>query len=195
MKKILLSLAFLVVSLFVLQAQDYTFRFGAKGGVSYTDLYASGRMNDLHTCHGYTIGGFAEVYRSDSTDLTGLFLRGGVSYSKRVVQYQAKDQTDNQHLEIPIQLGYKLKTFSFMKVYLLAGPYIDFRTYGYGYLRGDNSWKTQNISGGVQANLGFEFLKHYQIEAGYQFGLLPDYKGSKFSGKNRAFMATVGFAF
>ena len=82
-------------------------------------------------------------------------------------------------------------------MYALVGPYVDFRTYGNGYLKGngDNSIHSLNVSTGFQGGIGLEFLKHYQIECNYQLGLLPDYKGGSLSGKNSAIMVTLGLAF
>ncbi len=194
MKKAILSLSFLFV--FALTySQDYSFRFGAKGGLNHSDLKSGGGY-DYSLYHGYIVGGFTEVRKSTITDF---YLRGGVNFTKRGVIYKTNstDQTTNQYLEIPIQLGYKLKVTSFMGVYALAGPSVQFRTYGNGYLKGfgDHNRKTQKFIAAGEANVGLEFFKHIQVEGGYQYGFTPDYKASGFSGKNNTFRLTVGLAF
>lgn len=199
MKKAILSLSFLFVFLLT-HSQDYSFRFGAKAGFNYSDLSSmkdgSGRKYNFDLYHGYTLGAFTEVRKSTIKDF---YLRGGVNFSKRGVVYKTNstDETTNQYLEIPIQLGYKIKVASFLGVYALAGPSAQFRTYGNGYMKGfsDQNRKTQKFIAAGEANVGLEFFKHIQVEGGYQYGFTPDYKSSSFSGKNSTYRLTVGLAF
>ncbi|OJU53524.1 MAG: hypothetical protein BGN96_09395 [Bacteroidales bacterium 45-6] len=178
-------------------SQDYSFRFGAKVGFNYSDLYSmkddTGSKYDFTAYHGYTWGAFAEM-RKES--LENLFLRGGVNFSKRGVGY-GNNETTNQYIEIPIQLGYKCKVASFLNAYALAGPSVQFRTYGNGYLKGysNHDKATQKVIGVGEANFGLEFFKHIQVEGGYQYGFTPDYKSSGFSAKNSTFRLTFGLAF
>ncbi len=194
MRKIILSLAFLFV--FILgsfsQKSDFTFRFGAKGGLAYSDLSSSGGYN-YSQYRGYLLGAFTEVSKSD---LKNVFLRGGVNFSKRGVKYQ-NEETTNQYVEIPVQIGYKYPAFSFLNVYALAGPSVHFRTYGNGYLKGfgDSYRTTQKVIAGAEANVGLELFKHIQIEGGYQYGITPDYKASGYSAHNNSFVVTVGLVF
>jgi hypothetical protein len=196
MKKAILSLSFLFV--FALSfSQDYSFRFGAKAGFNYSDLSTmkdnTGNKYDFSIYHGHTMGVFTEIRKSS---LKNLFLRGGVNFSKRGVDYNGI-VTTNKYLEIPIQLGYKIKAASFLGVYALAGPSVQFRTYGNAYMKGfsNHDRETQKFITAGEANLGLEFFKHIQVEGGYQYGFTPDYKASGFSGKNNTFRLTVGLAF
>ncbi|MBP1618326.1 MAG: hypothetical protein H6Q14_2153 [Bacteroidetes bacterium] len=191
MKKAILSLSFLFV--FALAySQDYSFRFGAKAGLNYSDLKSGGGY-DYSLYHGYTVGAFTEMRKASLKDF---FLRGGVNFSQRGVTY-SKEETVNKYLEVPIQLGYKYKATSFLNIYALAGPSVQFRMYGNAYMKGfsDHEIETQKFIAAGEANIGFEFLKHIQLEGGYQYGFTPDYKSSSFSGNNSTFNLTVGLAF
>lgn len=203
MKKIILSLSFLLAFsvLGFAQTSDYSFSYGVKGGLNYSDLYGmrdSDGKYDISIYHGFQMGVFAEMTKANLKDF---FLRGSLIYTKRGLEYSG-EKTINQYVNIPVQIGYKYKVLSFASVYGLIGPSVQFRTYGNGYLKGIGSESedspyayARNIVAGGEVNIGIEFLKHIQIEGGYQCGLTPDYNSSSRSGKNSTYTVTLGFLF
>lgn len=194
MKRGILTIILAVGSLCLLPAKEsnLSFRFGAKGGLSFTNVHMSGgyKHDGYRSEH---FGVFTEVMNKN---IFHFFLRGSIHYSQRGVEYQ-NQRTRNKYIEIPIQLGYKLPLVKNISAYALAGPSLHFRTYGNGYIKGFPSerWNTRKVGTGVDAGIGVELFKHFQIEAQYQQGITPDYKSNTNSAHNQSILVSLGLVF
>ncbi|MFT4072980.1 MAG: porin family protein [Dysgonamonadaceae bacterium] len=170
-----------------------SFRFGVKGGKSRSDAQITGGY-DLNHYKGYQLGAYTEITKSD---INYFFLRGSILFSKRGLKY-LKEETTNQYIQIPVQLGFKYPVVKFASVYAVAGPSANFRTYGSEYIKGfspNDRWYTKKFVLGTESGVGIEFFKHIQVECSYQYGLTPDYKSSGNTARNSSLLFSAGIIF
>lgn len=194
MKHLLCIVSMVLMGLSGVHAENsnLSFRFGAKGGISYTDVKMSGGFSHDNTQRTHW-GAFAEI---TNKNIFNFFLRGGINYTKRGFKYQ-NQITENRYIEVPIQLGYKLPLVRNISVYGVAGPSAYFRTYGNGYIKGFPSerWNVKKVGAGLDLGAGVELFNLFQLECQYQYGLTPDYKSANNTARNQSLLLSLGVVF
>lgn len=192
MKKILLSL--LALGCFSV-ANAQTFRFGptVAGSLNISD--------ETKTKIGFAVGAKAEMNFNSSEK--GWFMDASVLFNNR--NRQSEDYFNNEtkltqywkystySLLVPVNVGYKYQLSNCCSLLAGVGPYVDFGLTGTdkvtttdikGHSKekkmssnvyGDNLFNRVNF--GVDAKVGIEIAKHYQLSLSYSRGFTNIFKG------------------
>lgn len=116
------------------------------------------------------------------TPVLGLGVDAALLYSNEkmnVENFEAKQLLEvNQHyLDVPVNLKYKLGIISPLKLYVAAGPYMQFKVG-----KGDFKWEEfktnfeeKKFSAGVNVGVGAEVLSRVQVGVNYRVKLTDEY--------------------
>ncbi|MCC8153874.1 MAG: PorT family protein [Tannerellaceae bacterium] len=185
----IISLAFCVIGLsFASHAQ---FRYGVKGGMNLSTIHFNKDLFSPQSLVGYQAGFTSEYIIPKSgigADLSLMFVQTGV-------EQRSKHYAKN-YIEIPVNFKWRY-SLPFVNAYVHAGPYIAWA------LKKDDSWSVtvsktsstgipgtatvtaMDTDAGINAGLGVEFLKYFQVGIQYRLGLKDAYKVS-YSGNSYA---------
>ena len=112
------------------------------------------------------------------------------------------------YLELPIHVGYRFKVGNDVSLFVKGGPYM-----ALGVFVKVKTWQTidgakvhnvkesvfknhiNRFDWGVGLRVGAEFLNHYQISIGHDWGLKDFEKNHPFSSKHRTFTLSVSYIF
>ena len=209
MKKVLLLIAMLTVSLASINAQG-NLRWGATVGMNSSNFSITGFDSKV----GFHAGVKAEVGLPQFSD--GLYLDMGALLTLKGAKVDggsaATIKFNPYYLEIPVHLGYKYAVNEDFAIFGNAGPYVAIGLFGKAKLKGD--WidgimdeyggddNSTNVFGddamkrfdfGLGLKAGVEFNQKFQISIGYDWGLVENIKDS--GNKNRNLMLSVGYFF
>lgn len=122
-------------------------------------------------------------------------------------------------INIPVNIGYKLKCSDSFSLFAAAGPYVDFGLCGKvkkvtdtyaadGYTKTEASKETtvssniykdkvfNRVNCGIGFKIGTDLFQHYQIQAGYSLGLTKTFhNGGNHRNRQQTFFAGVVYMF
>lgn len=158
------SIVLLLAALFASFSAHAKFSIGPKLGVNINKLTFSEKIIDSKNRCGFT-GGLQAEYIAPI-----LGIGADISLMYAYMNTELNNQDVHGHFfEIPLHLKYKLgipAIESIFAPYLFTGPSVAFK------FGGENSYgHTKKTQWGWDLGLGFEFIKHLQIGAGYTFGI------------------------
>ncbi len=209
MKKVLLLIAMLTVSLASINAQG-NLRWGATVGMNSSNFSITG-FDSKVGCHA---GVKAEVGLPQFSD--GLYLDMGALLTLKGAKVDggsaATIKFNPYYLEIPVHLGYKYAVNENFAIFGNAGPYVAIGLFGKAKIKGDliddiideygGDDNSTNVFGddamkrfdfGLGLKAGVEFNQKFQISIGYDWGLIENIKDS--GNKNRNLMISLGCFF
>lgn len=205
MKK-LLSLIVLVCSLAAVVPAAAQFRYGPTAGIDLTTLKFKQTLFDVDRSVGYTAGIQGEMMFPGigfGIDFAGLYTQRGATLNMGQREIWAADGYGRErsylhYFEIPVNVRFKWTRMSGLEDYV--APYV-FGGPTFSFLVAHNRNKALDYAGGdlgVQCGLGFEVLKHWQIQASYTWGMtyaLKTVKLDDFSARNRTWTLRVAYLF
>ena len=209
MKKVLLLIAMLTVSLASINAQG-NLRWGVTVGMNSSNFSITGFDSKV----GFHAGVKAEVGLPQFSD--GLYLDMGALLTLKGAKVDggsaATIKFNPYYLEIPVHLGYKYAVNENFAIFGNAGPYVAIGLFGKAKIKGDliddiideygGDDNSTNVFGddamkrfdfGLGLKAGVEFNQKFQISIGYDWGLIENIKDS--GNKNRNLMISLGFFF
>lgn len=209
MKKVLLLIAMLTVSLASINAQG-NLRWGATVGMNSSNFSITGFDSKV----GFHAGVKAEVGLPQFSD--GLYLDMGALLTLKGAKVDggsaATIKFNPYYLEIPVHLGYKYAVNENFAIFGNAGPHVAIGLFGKAKIKGDliddiideygGDDNSTNVFGddamkrfdfGLGLKAGVEFNQKFQISIGYDWGLIENIKDS--GNKNRNLMISLGCFF
>lgn len=209
MKKILLFVAFVAISVVSINAQD-NLKWGVMGGMNVSKYTITGFDSRI----GFHAGVKAELGLSQEAsgaymDFAALLTLKGAKIDAGSL---ASFKMNPYYLEVPIHIGYKYAVNDDFALFGSAGPYIavglfgkfkakvdgdlvDLEEFGGNSMSedifGDDGLKRFDFGLGLKA--GVEFSKKYQVAISYDFGLVEVAKDLGM--KNRNLMLSLGYMF
>lgn len=205
MKKITL-LIFALCALCISSTANAQLRYGVTAGVSINNLKFNQDLIGVNSEVGYSAGVFSELMFPG----VGFGLDFGLMYSQRGATLHLGDKpvwaTDGfgneraylHNIEIPINLRFKFHQLNGFEDYcapfLFAGP-------TFSILAGHGNIEALEYAGGdvgIQAGIGAELFKDWQISASYSWGTTYTLKTKKlddFSAKTNSWNIKVAYLF
>lgn len=177
-------LAVAIIALSMISIPSFSqVKFGVKGEVGLNSLAFSSNMFTVEHMNAFKVGPSIEFIHPT----VGLGLEGSLLYSneKMTVKDFVLDQTlfevANHNITLPINLKYKLAISSPFKVYLAAGPYLQFNVAGDEFdwekiaegVR--DTFEEKNFGAGLNAGLGIELFNSIQLGVNYRLTLTDNY--------------------
>lgn len=211
--KVILGLLFA----FSLSVSAQQMRFGVTGGMNVTST--SSFDNQV----GFRLGGKAELDASFIGK--GFFFDASLLLSQKPLKatadgnlYFREDEAvmplhnywkaTPTYLELPIHFGYRFKVGDAVSLFVKGGPYVAFGVFGKV-----KTWQTTDgvmvhdvkesafknwinrFDWGLGLRVGAEFLNHYQISVGHDWGLKGFEKAHPSSDKHRTYSISVSYMF
>ncbi len=205
MKKIL-SLVLLVLGLVSFIPAQAQFRYGPTAGIDITSLKFRQTLFDVDNSVGCTAGVQGELMFPGigfGIDFAGLYTQRGATLNlgQREIWFSegyGRERSFLHYLEIPVNLRFKWTRMSGLEDYI--APYV-FGGPTFSFLLGHSNIKALEYAGadlGVQCGIGFEVLKHWQIQGSYTWGMtyaLKTVKLDDFVARNRTWTVRVAYMF
>lgn len=179
MKK--LNLRFLIILCLVLLNVGFAssqIRFGVRGGFDVSDNRVNKDILNTSNRLGPQIGGVLEVM----APIVGWGAETGIIYGMQQfkIEEKNKDLKDYHCLRVPLNLKKKFSVAGLFGVFLVAGPYAEFKLSG-GDLYNDGNlvkqYKSKSFGMGLNAGGGVEILSHLEIGMYYRKALTNEYSG------------------
>lgn len=210
MKNIILLFLLLASSIIYTNAQEPV-RFGIVGGGNVSTISSEGGKSKL----GYHAGLKTEISLTDHFFIDGALLFTSKGFKVDYLNWEGfaeefegdltlKGSLVNNYLELPVHAGAKIKIGDTNSFFISGGPYAAYSLHGKATIKGSKHKISENIykSGegfrrfdfGVGLKAGFEFQKHVQLFASYNWGLTNIAKDTK-NFKNRNFSISCAYMF
>ena len=217
MKKIIFTSTILFFVFSSINAQNI--RFGVVGGYNNTTTSHEFEMEKS----GFNLGlkselGLSALAKGCYMDMGLLLTEKGDNNTTEVdvgktVEFSSKDKENRYYLELPVHFGYKFCIGKDFKLFGDAGPYIAYGLFGKEKITvsGKTEYWTPKIEPGEVDNvfkdnlkrfdwglgfkIGTEFKSHFQLQAGYDWGLKDPSTSKKTAGKNRNFYISFAYMF
>nr|WP_297169139.1 porin family protein [uncultured Dysgonomonas sp.] len=179
MKKINLTfLLILCLALLNVGAASSQVRFGLRGGFDVSNNRINKDILNANNRLGFQVGGVVEVM----APIVGWGAEAAVLYGHQ--KFDIKDEnynlTNYNYLRIPVNLKKKFSVVGLFGVFIVVGPYAEFRLSG-GDLESKGSivdqYKSKSFGMGFDAGAGVELLKHLEIGMYYRKALTENYSG------------------
>ena len=180
MKKVLLTLVFVLCGISITSAQDFAkFRFGATAGMnisSTTSEYADSKI------------GFQVGLRGEYNFNNSIYLGATLLWDQK--GWKVEDESaSNGYINLPIHVGYRYFFTEKIGIFAEVGPYFAYGVTGDIFdVEGVNRFDC-----GIGARVGAEFSK-FQVHVGYDYGL-TDLADIDDAAKNTNFMVGVSYMF
>lgn len=205
MKKIL-SLIVLICSLSVALPAAAQFRYGPTVGVDLTSLKFKQTLFDVDRSVGEIAGIQGEMMFPGigfGIDFAAMYTQRGATLNLGQREIWAsegyiRERSYLHYLEIPVNLRFKWTRMAGLEDYI--APYV-FGGPTFSFLMGHSRIPALEYAGGdlgVQCGLGFEILRHWQIQGSYTWGMtyaLKTVKLEDFSARNRTWTLRVTYLF
>jgi hypothetical protein len=209
MKRIILSALFIV---FATLSYGQSLRWGVVGGVNFSSTtYQSSHV-------GMSAGvkaeyGLPSVAKGSYLDIELLLSEKGFKDENGSQSYNETDKESRYYLVLPLHYGFKFNAGKSVKLFASAGPYIACGLFGKEKLTttGDPStfspsqtpYEVSNVFSdnlkrfdwGVGFKVGMEFMKHLQLQTGFDWGLKDPSTGNERTGENKNFFISLGVMF
>jgi len=183
MKKLVLIA--LVLFSMIAGAQEKFLRFGAKGGVNFSNINGNVEEIDFKSRSSYHLGALVEVRLFEN-----LTIQPELLYSVQGAKVESGDagvdDVDFKYLTIPVMMKFYLIS---EKLSLEVGPQ-------FAFLADDNvgdTFRTESFDFSVGGGLAFDITNNFFIQARYLAGLTEVSKDADL--KNTNFQLSAGFKF
>lgn len=151
-------------------------RFGLRGGTDVSNNRINKDILNANNRLGFQVGGVLEVM----APIIGWGAEAAVLYG-----HQQFDVTENDYnlsnynyLRVPVNLKKKFSVVGLFGVFIVVGPYAEFRLSG-GDLKNDGNiieqFKSKSFGMGFDAGAGVELLKHLEVGMYYRKALTENY--------------------
>ena len=180
MKKInLIFLLILCLALLNVGAASSQVRFGLRGGFDVSNSRINKDILNANNRLGFQVGGVAEVM----APIVGWGAEAAVLYGhqKFDVTNENYTLTNYNYLRVPVSLKKKFSIVGLFGVFIIVGPYAEFRLSGGDLERSGNvieQYKSKSFGMGFDAGAGVELLKHLEIGMYYRKALTDNYSNS-----------------
>lgn len=180
MKKInLIFLLILCLALLNVGAVSSQVRFGLRGGFDVSNNRINKDILNANNRLGFQVGGVAEVM----APIVGWGAEAAVLYGhqKFDVTNENYTLTNYSYLRVPVSLKKKFSIVGLFGVFIIVGPYAEFRLNGGDLERSGNvieQYKSKSFGMGFDAGAGVELLKHLEIGVYYRKALTDNYSNS-----------------
>ncbi|MCM1450193.1 MAG: porin family protein [Clostridiales bacterium] len=205
MKK-LFSILVLLISLGAAFPAAAQFRYGPTVGLDLTTLKFKQTLFDIDKSVGEVVGIQGEMMFPGigfGIDIAALYTQRGATLNlgQRKVwasEGYGRERSYLHYLEIPVNLRFKWTRMSGLEDYV--APYV-FGGPSFSFLMGHNRIKALEYAGGdlgVQCGIGFEILRHWQVQGSYTWGMtysLKTVKLEELSARNRTWTVRVTYLF
>lgn len=205
MKKIVL-IAALIIALIVPSTSKAEFRYGPTAGVDLTTLHFKQDLFDVDQQVGFQAGVQGEMMFPGigfGIDIALMYTQRGARLHLDQREIWASDGYKDpraylHYVELPINLRFKWTRMNGLEDYV--APFI-FGGPTFSFLAGHSDIKALKYAGldlGVQAGLGFEILRRWQVQGSYTWGMTYATKTVKlddFSARNRTWSVRVTYFF
>jgi hypothetical protein len=174
MKKVMfVVIAFLWVSVLSASAG---LRIGVKAGVNLANATFNTEAINPKNFKGYQLGPVIEL-----SSIGGLGVEGAVLFSQRGFKVAKDAETQQDVIDIPLNLKCKINLLNFITGYLSAGPYGSFKMKSnkLSLEMADHvkrKFESKTFGAGINLGFGITFLSHLQVGINYQIGMTDDYK-------------------
>lgn len=202
MKKIIMTLAFLLTAAWATPASALGFDWGITGGLNLTKLKVKGENKTIFSSDnqaGWFIGPKAQLNLA-----MGFGLDGALLYSQQKYQLEASDDfyastnKTSRSIAIPINLRYNIGLGSIASAFITTGPQFDFNVGDKDYTFGNGMFQRENMTTSWNVGAGVKVLGHLEVGIGYNFALsntgktLLQYSGNEsYIGKANNFHANT----
>ena len=205
MKKILTAII-VMTALFGISTVNAQLRYGVIAGASINDLKFTQDLITVDSEVGYSVGGFSELMFPG----VGFGLDFGLMYSQRGASLHLGEKevwasdgfgTERAYLhciEIPINLRFKFHRLNGIEDYV--APFV-FGGPSFTLLAGHGNVDALEYAGGevgLQAGIGVELFKNWQLSACHNWGMTYSLKTKKlddFSARNRSWNIRLAYLF
>lgn len=205
MKKIVL-IAALIIALIVPSTSKAEFRYGPTAGVDLTTLHFKQDLFDVDQQVGFQAGVQGEMMFPGigfGIDIALMYTQRGARLHLDQREIWGSDGYKDpraylHYVELPINLRFKWTRMNGLEDYV--APFI-FGGPTFSFLAGHSDIKALKYAGldlGVQAGLGFEILRRWQVQGSYTWGMTYATKTVKlddFSARNRTWSVRVTYFF
>ena len=173
-------LFFAIVALSMISVPSFSqLKLGLKGEVGINKPSFSGKMFKVENMNAFKVGPTIEFM----FPAVGFGIDGSILYSneKMTVKDFKGDKSlfevANHYLDVPINLKYKIGIISPLKVYLAAGPYVQFRVGGeeFDWEELLEQFEDKTFQAGVNLGFGAEIIERVQLGFNYRLKLTDDY--------------------
>lgn len=207
MKKLILALACILGTMYA----NAQLRYGATAGVDITSLKFKQDLFNIEQSVGYEAGVMGELMFPG----IGFGLDFGAMYSQRgatldmgsrevwAASKLGRERVYLHYLEIPFNLRFKWTRMNgledYIAPYIFGGPKASFLV-GHNNVKGTDGKVFEYAGGdlGLQAGMGFELWKNWQVQASYTWGMtyaLKTVKLDNFSARNRTWSVRTVYFF
>lgn len=206
MKSKKLFFSALIILLMIGSTANAQFRFGLRGEVGVNKLSTNVKeLFSVENMNGFKVGPAIEVM----LPVADFGIEGAILYSNEKMKIKdfsgssLFDDVTNHYLDVPVNLKYKIGLISPLKVFIAAGPYVNFRLAGdeFNYTAIKDKVEAKTFQAGVNVGLGAEVLSKVQVGVNYRIKLTddysvkePDYKDA-FNNKDGLWSVTAAFFF
>lgn len=156
------------------------FRLGIRGELGVNKLSANYKeMFSTENMNGFKVGPAFEFM----LPVANFGIEGAILYSNdkmKVKDFSSSnlfDDITSHYLDVPVNLKYKVGLISPIKVFIAAGPYVNFLLAGdeFTYTDIKDKVKAKTFQAGLNVGIGTEILNKVQLGANYRLKLTDDY--------------------
>ncbi|PXV62055.1 outer membrane protein with beta-barrel domain [Dysgonomonas alginatilytica] len=176
----LLILCFALLNIGLASSQ---IRFGLRGGFDVSNNRINKDILNASNRLGPQVGGVVEIM----APIIGWGAEAGVIYGMQQFNVTDKDyDIKNYHyLRVPVNLKKKFSIVGLFGVFIVVGPYAEFRLSGGEFSSSViDQYKSKSFGMGFDAGAGVELLKHLEIGMYYRKALTENYS-TDFDGRVR----------
>ncbi len=203
MKKTIIGIFAVIVSLLVTSPVAAQLRLGVKGGLGVNNMKFNREVLDNQNYIGYTAGVTAEL----EVPIIGLAFDVAAMYTHRTSELYTDDEKGStykrNYVEIPIHAKFKLKLPALADVVIpmaYIGPDFAFLT---STTDKNNSFKERNMAIAIDVGAGVEVVRKIQVTVNYSMGVNKafDYVGiysnelKNLHGKDRCWTIAAAYFF
>lgn len=190
-----------VMAVAVCNVANAQFKFGPRIGLEVNKLHFNDKIFEGDNRAGFTGGVEAEFM----IPAVGLGLDASLMYVRRDAKFMADNNITSKsrdYFAIPVNLKYKIGipvVAKIVKPYIYTGPEFAFLTSGTAI---NQAYRSKKYDVSWNVGLGFEFIGHLQVGAGYGIGLSKaarlvdaNKNATPIDGKNRYWTVTAAWLF
>lgn len=172
-------LFFAIVALSMISVPSFAqLKIGLKGEVGINQPTFSSELWSVENFNTFKVGPTLEAMLP-----VGLGIDASVLYSNekmKVKDFKADKslfEVSSHYLDVPINLKYKIGIISPLKVYLAAGPYVQFKVAGdeFEWEGITEQFEDKTFQAGVNLGFGAEIINRVQLGLNYRLKLTDDY--------------------
>lgn len=182
LKNVLFSSLF-VVMIMAGTTANAQLKFGIRGEVGINKPTLDKTLYSVENMNAFKIGPTLEFM----LPIMDLGLDASLLYSNEKMKVKdfkldkVLDEVASHYLDVPANLKYKIGIVSPVKVFLAAGPYIQFKVGGddFKYEAIKKQAEDKKFQAGINLGLGAEIINKIQVGFGYRIKLTDDYSANE----------------